>query len=166
MFAVEILHTFAPDEDRLAKAKVAVGPEHLSAAERIDVEKIMVALVTEGNRAGSLSLQHVGPVGDTLDLLSTIGSAGEALCQFTLNRALMNPHELAAAKAGIAECWLAVSDTLAMFDFNDTTMAAHVKNFDTANLFLSWAIDRFVPLFSDLEAHAQKKFPHLAANTN
>jgi hypothetical protein len=54
--------------------------------------------------------------GDALDLMATVASAGEALCQFVLNRALMNPHELAAAKTGIAECWLAVSDMLAKLD--------------------------------------------------
>jgi hypothetical protein len=165
VMAIEILHTFAPDEDRRQKAKVwDCSIEHLTAAERNDVAAICAAIETAGHGCTVRSMQHVGPVGDALDLLATIASAGEALCQFVLNRALINPLELAAAKTGIAECWLTVSDMLPKFESDELrkTMAALAH----ANEFLDWAPDRFVPLFTDLEAHARKKFPHLAADDN
>jgi hypothetical protein len=165
MFAIEILHKFTPDEERRQAAKVWDNcAEHLTYAERCDVEKLMEALEAEGNRAMVLGMQHVGPIGDALDLACTVASAGEALCQFALSRALLNPHELAAAKCGIAECWLAVSDTLTKLDFSTVSNERHDANTDAAIAFLNWAPDRFVPLFEDLEAHARKKFPHLAAN--
>lgn len=160
MFAVEILHKFTPDAERRDAAKVwDCSAEHLTHAERCDIEKLMEALAGASNEAATRSMQRVGPVGDALDLMATIASAGEALCQFILNRPLMNSHELAAAKVGISECWLAVSDMLAKID--TATSMATLKH---CNEFLDWAPDRFVPLFGDLEAHARKKFPHLAAN--
>lgn len=165
MFAIELLHKFTPSDDRRHEAKVWDNcAEHLTYAERQDVERLSSALDTEGNRALCLSFQHLGPIGDALDLACTVASAGEALCQFALTRALLNPHELAAAKTGIAECWLAVSDLMAKLDLSTVSSETHDKNTDVAKEFLNWAPERFVPLFEDLEAHARKKFPHLAAN--
>lgn len=162
MFTVEILHTFAPDEERRQAAKVWDNcAEHLTYAERQDVAKLCEALEGAGHSAAVRSMQHVGPVGEALELMATIASAGEALCQFVLHRALMNPHELAAAKTGIAECWLTVSDMLAKLDTDE--MRHSMAGISHATEFLTWAPDRFVPLFTDLEAHARKKFPHLAA---
>jgi hypothetical protein len=162
MFAIEILHKFAPDEERRHAAKVwDNSAEHLTYAERLDVEASAVALETAGHGPWR-SMQHVGPVGDALDLMATVASAGEALCQFVLNRALINPHELAAAKTGIAECWLAVSDMLAKMESESSerhSMAGRTRP-------PSFWIGRpsASSLFEDLEAHARKKFPHLAAN--
>lgn len=163
MFAIELLHKFAPDEERRQAVKVwDYCAEHLTYNERCDVDKLKDAFGAASSAAMARSMQHVGPLGDALDLMSTVADAGEALCHFVLTRALLNPHELAAAKTGIAECWLVVSDMLAKLDTE--AQRGCMAGLAAANEFLDWAPERFVPLFEDLEAHARKKFPHLAAN--
>lgn len=163
MFIIEMLHKFAPDTERRQAAKVWDNcAEHLTYNERCDVDKLKDALAAASMASMVRSMQHVGPVGDALDLMSTVADAGEALCHFVLTRALLNPHELAAAKTGIAECWLTVSDMLAKLDTEEQRHC--MAGISHATEFLTWAPERFVPLFEDLEAHARKKFPHLAAN--
>jgi hypothetical protein len=163
MFAVELLHTYAPDEERRQNAKVwDYTAEHLTYAERQAIATIAEACEAASNRLAAFSMQHVGPVGDALDLGATIASAGEALCQFALTRALMNPHELAAAKCGIAECWLNVSDLLTKF-CDDDAFRKSMAGLDHAKQFLDTAVPLFTPLFEDLERHARKRFPHMAA---
>jgi hypothetical protein len=164
MFAVELLHSYAPDEERRQKAKVwDYTAEHLTYAERESVGTLYEALNAASNKLAAFSMQHVGPVGDALDLGATIASAGEALCQFAMTRALMNPHELAAVKCGIAECWLNVSDLLAKF-CDDEAFRLSMAGVTHASEFLEAAAPKFVPLFEDLERHARKRFPHLAEN--
>jgi hypothetical protein len=163
MFAIELLKTYAPDEERRQKAKVwDYTVEHLTYAEREAITTICEACERASNTLAAFSMQHVGPVGDALDLGATIASAGEALCQFVLTRALLNPHELAAAKCGIAECWLNVSDLLATFCDNEEYRLS-TAGLDAAQKFLNTAVPLFVPLFEDLERHARARFPHLGA---
>jgi hypothetical protein len=160
MFAIELLHTYAPDLARREKVKVYdTAPEHLSYAERCQVELISAQLEQTGLSLAARSMQHVGPLGDALDLGATVASAGEAICSFVLHRALLNPFELANAKTAIAECQLASSNLLALLDTEEQRKsdAAH----DVATQFLATAPDQFVPLFEDLERHARKRFPHL-----
>jgi replicative DNA helicase len=160
MFAVELLHRYTPDLARREAVKVYdTAPEHLSYAERIDVQTIAERLEANGHALNARSMQHVGPLGDALDLGATVAAAGEAVCQFVLHRALVNPFELAAAKTAIAECQLASSNLLALLDTEEQRKsdAAH----DVAKEFLAMAPERFVPLFEDLERHARKRFPHL-----
>lgn len=161
MLAIELLHKFTPDAERIAVAKVAPA-EHLSYAERLDVERISREIEKCGNMLTARSMQHLGPVGDALDLAATVASAGEACCQFVLNRALMNPHELTAAKVAISECALAASNMLTLLESDE--QRASVFGQKAAEEFMEWAPERFVPLFEDLEAHARKRFPHLAVN--
>jgi hypothetical protein len=161
MFAIELLKTYAPDEARRQAAKVwDYTAEHLTYAERKAIQTIAEAAENAGHKLAAFSMQHVGPVGDALDLGATIASAGEALCQFVLTRALMNPHELAAAKCGIAECWLNVSELLAKF-CDDEEFRLSMAGLDHAAKFLETAVPIFTPLFEDLERHARERFPHL-----
>lgn len=162
MFAIELLHNYTPEQRRREAAKVIDNTaEHLTAAERADVEKLGQSLDAASNTFAVFAMQHVGPMYDACDLASTIAAAGEALCQFALTRALINPHELAAVKTGIAECWLAVSDLLAKVgeEGQRQSMAGHAA----AREFIETQPERFIPLFEDLEAQARRKFPHMFA---
>lgn len=160
MFAIEILHTYAPDTERREAAKVYdLRPEHLSYAERIDVEAIRDQLERTGHGLSARAMQHVGPVGDALEFGATIASAGEAVCNFILNRALMNPHELAHAKVAISECWKEAVGALNVLDGEEARQS--MAGLDFAGKFLERAAPLFVPLFEDLERHARKRFPHL-----
>jgi hypothetical protein len=159
MFAIELLHSFTPDVARQEAARVYCGAEHLTYAERVDVENIRDALSNASHALGARSMQHVGPVGDALDFGATIASAGEALCSFVLTRALVNPHELVAAKVGIAECQLASSNLLALLDTEEQRKS--MAGLAHANEFLDQNVEKFTPLFEDLERQARKRFPHL-----
>jgi hypothetical protein len=159
MFAIELLHSFAPDAARYELAKVYDNTaEHLTYAERCDVEHIREQLARNGNGLSARSMQHVGPVGDALDLGATVASAGEALCTFVLTRPLMNPHELAAAKVGIAECQLASSNLLGLLDSEEQRKS--MAGYSHAEQFLATA-PQFVPLFEDLERRVRERFPDM-----
>lgn len=161
MFGVELLHTYKPDDERRHTAKVWDNTaEHLTYAEREAIGQLHDALESGGNTLTVYSMQHVGAVGNALDLAATVASAGEALCSFVLSRSLLNPHELADAKCGIAECWLNVSDVLAKLC--DDTYRHSPAGLAYATEFLERAAPLFTPLFEDLERHTRKRYPHLA----
>jgi hypothetical protein len=148
---IEILKTYRP-------ANVTLGDCHLAAAERDHFAVLSVEFENDTQRAETRGRTVMGVEADAFDLCATICSAGEALCKFILGRSLIHPFELALAKHAIASCKVA-----SHFFLHGDMLALSAK--EKAENFVAIA-PTFIPIFDDLEAHAVKKFPHLAGANN
>jgi hypothetical protein len=154
----EILLTFAPDTMRGDAVSVFNDrPEHLSASERHHYQGVRDDFEQRYMQLATLETTVMGDKAELLDLAMTVASAGEAMCEFMLNRALMNPAELFAAKVAVAE-GLAFTNRARV-----CCVAPEEERFTrvTPDDLIAEGVAAFTPLFEDLERHAHKRFPHL-----